>query len=78
MMSNNHFGFEFSKDKFEKSIHIGLSFSKNNVEKSTHAYKKNYNPYNSFMKRNTNTISKRIKNKYIWIPKNLSIVYKNT
>ena len=69
-MSNNHFGLRFSKDKFEKSTHVGLGFSKNNFVKSTHFYKKNnHNPYNSFVQRNTNTISKRIRNKYIWIPK---------
>ena len=77
-ISNNHFGLAFSKDKFEKSIHVGLSFSKNNVGKSTHVYENNHNPYNSFVKRNTDTISKRIKNKYIWIPKNLSIMDKNS
>ena len=31
-----------------------------------------------FVKRNTDIISKRIKNKFIWFPKNLSIVDKNT
>ena len=48
----------------------GLGF----VEKSTYVS----NPYNSFVKRNTDIILKRIKNKSIWIPKNLSIVDKNT
>ena len=74
-MSHNHFGFEFSKDKFEKPTHVGLEFSKNNFVISTHFY--NNNSYNSFVKRNTNTISKRIRNKYIWIPKNLNNVDKN-
>ena len=50
--------------------HYGLGF----FEKSTYVS----NPYNSFLKRNTDIISKRIKNKFIWIPKNLSIVDKNT
>ena len=66
-ISNNHFGIGFSKDKFEKSIHVGLDFSNH---KSTCVFEKNHNPYNSFVKRNADTISKRIKNKYIWIPKN--------
>ena len=62
-MSNNHFDLEFSN---------------NNFGKSTHFYKKNnHNPYSSFVKINTDTISKRIRNKYIWIPKNLNNVDKN-
>ena len=54
--------------------HYGLGFL-NQSEKSIHDSKKNHN---LFVKRNTDIISKRIKNKFIWIPKNLSIVDKNT
>ena len=61
-MSHNHYG-------------LGLS---NQSGKSIHVSKKNLNSYNSFVKRNTDIISKRIKNKFIWIPKNLIIVDKNT
>ena len=57
--------------------HYGLGFL-NQSEKSIHVSKKNHNPYNSFVKRNIDIILKRIKNKFIWIPKNLSIVDKNT
>ena len=48
-MSHNHYGLEFL----------------NQSEKSTHVSEKNHNPYNFFVKRNANIISKRIKNKYI-------------
>ena len=47
--------------------HYGLGF----VEKSSYVS----NPYNSFVKRKSN---KRRKNKFIWIPKNVSIFDKNT
>ena len=50
----------------------------NQSGKSTYVSEKNHNPYNSFVKRNADIISKRIKDKYIWIPKNLSIFDKNT
>ena len=74
-ISNNHFTLRFSKDKIYKTTNVGLGFSKTNFVKSTHFY--NNNPYNSFVKRKTNTISKRIRNKYIWIPENLNNVDKN-
>ena len=50
--------------------HYGLGFFKKSLYVS--------NPYNSFMKRKSDNSSKRIKNKFIWIPKKLSIVVKNT
>ena len=62
-MSNNHFRLGFSKDKIYKPTHVGLGFLKTNFVKSTHLY--NNNPYNSFVKRNT--ISKRIRCKYIYM-----------
>ena len=70
-MSNNHFGLGFSKDNMYKPTHVGIGFSKTNFVKSTHLH----NPYNSFVKRND--ISKRIRCKYIWVPKNLNNVDKN-
>jgi len=69
-MSNNHFGLGFSKDKIYKPTHVGIGFSKTNFVKSTHLHNNN-----SFVKRNT--ISKRIRCKYIWVPKNLNNVDKN-
>ena len=50
--------------------HYGLRFFRKSIYDS--------NPYNYFVKRNTDIILKKIKNKFIWIPKNLSIVDKNT
>ena len=50
--------------------HYGIGF----FEKSSYVS----NPYNSFVKKKSNNISKWIKNKFIWIPKNLSIFDKNT
>ena len=44
------------------------------IEKSSY----DSNPYDSFVKRKSNNVSKRMKNKFIWIPKNLSLIDKNT
>ena len=40
--------------------HYGLRFL-NQSGKSTHVSKKNHNPYNSFVKRNTDIISKELR-----------------
>ena len=50
--------------------HFGIGY----FEKSSYVS----NPYDSFMKRKSNHVSKRIKTKFIWIPKNLSFHDKNT